>query len=307
MQFKDLARVEIDGRTICLDMNGDISYISHAHSDHVSGKKKDEVIASDPTISLADIVFNSKLAHDYVRLHPAGHMLGATQIEIQKDGGNFVYTGDFSIADGFTYKGAEIVEADELLIESTYGSPDYHFPKKEDIAQLVRKEVLSRLKYGNVIFAVYAKGKSQELIRMLNEFCNITPVVSPEVARISQVYVKHGQNLSFISSHSEEAGDVFRDNFVGIIPKSQFRPELKIRLTQHYRKPCYFGSLSGWNAKFPSDVYDIALPLSDHADFNDLIEYVDHSNPKKVYVFGAFAETLANVLKLRGYQSFAVR
>lgn len=307
MQFKDVARVEVDGRTICLDCNGDISYISHAHSDHISGKKKKEVIASDPTIHLAGISFNSKLVHGHIRLHPAGHMLGATQVEIRRDGGNFVYTGDISLADGFTYKGADIIEADELLIESTYGSPDYNFPKKEDLMQILRKEVQSRLLFGNVIFAVYATGKSQELIRMLNECCGITPVVGPEIAKVSDIYVRHGQKLSFINSHSDEAADAFRDNFVGIIHKSQFRPELRVRLTQHYHRPCYFGSLSGWNAKFPSDVYDIALPMSDHADFNDLIEYVDHSDPRKVYVFGAFAECFSNVLKLRGYQSIAVK
>ncbi len=307
MQFKDVARVEIaDGRTICLDFNGDLSYISHAHSDHVVGKKRNEVVASDPTIHLSGISYNSKLVHDHLKLHPAGHMLGATQVEIKRDGGNFVYTGDFSLADGFTYKGANIVEADELLIESTYGSPDYHFPKKDDLAQILKKEVQSRLQYGNLIFAVYATGKSQELIKILNEHCGITPVVSPDVAKVSEIYTKHGQNLSFINSHSDEATEAFKGNFVGIIPKSQFRPELRMRLTQHYHRPCYFGSLSGWNAKFPSDVYDIALPMSDHADFNDLVEYVDHSDPKKVYVFGAFAEGLSNVLKLRGYQSYAV-
>ena len=307
MQFKDVARVDVDGRTICLDCSGELSYISHAHSDHVSGKKKNEVIASDATLHLAGVQFNSKLVHERVKLHPAGHMLGATQIEVQRDGGNFVYTGDFSLSDGFTYKGARIIEADELLIESTYGSPDYHFPKKEELAEILKKEIQSRLSFGNVVFAVYATGKSQELIKMLNEYCNITPVVSPEVARVSEIYVKHGQPLSYINSHSDEAVEAFRENFVGIIPKSQFRPELRMRLTQHYHKPCYFGSLSGWNAKFPSEVFDIALPFSDHADFNDLVEYVDHSDPKKVYVFGAFAETLSNVLKLRGYQSIAVK
>ncbi|MCX8200294.1 MAG: MBL fold metallo-hydrolase [Candidatus Micrarchaeota archaeon] len=307
MNFKDLARVEIGGRTICLDTSGDVSYISHAHSDHVSGKRKGEVVASEPTLSISGVSYSSRLVHESIRLHKAGHMLGATQIEIIRDGGNFVYTGDFSIADGFTYKGADIIEADELLIESTYGSPEYHFPKKEDIAEQLRREVLSRLKYGNVIFAVYAKGKSQELIKMLNEFCGITPIVGPEVAHVSEIYVRHGQHLSFVGSHSEDASDMFRDNFVGIIPKSQFRPELRMRLMQHYRKPCYFGSLSGWNVKFASDVYDIALPLSDHADFNDLVEYVDHSSPKKVYVFGAFAEGLAGALRLRGYNSVAVR
>jgi len=308
MLFRDVARVELgDGRTICLDTNGDISYISHAHSDHVFGKKKKDIVASDATIHLAGVSYDSKLVHDHIRLYNAGHMLGATQIEIMKDGGNFAYTGDISIEDGFTFKGAEVVEADELLIEATYGSQEYQFPKKADIAEVLRREVKSRVAYGNVIFAVYSTGKAQELIKILNDYCDITPVVGSDIARVSDIYVEHGQKLSYVSSDREDASEMFKDNFVGIIPKSRFRPELRFRLAQHYRKPCYFGSLSGWNAKFSSDYYDIALPMSDHADFNGLLEYVDYSNPKRVYVFGAFAENFSNVLKLRGYESYAVK
>lgn len=308
MDFRRVARVDVgNGETLFLDQPGDNSYISHAHSDHLSSKSRCRVIASEPTISLSGVKYEGKFVHKNVKLHNAGHMLGATQVEIVRDGGNFVYTGDFSLEDGFTFTGAEIVEADELLIEATYGSPHYVFPKKEDIAQALRKEVMSRLTHGNIIFAVYATGKSQELIKMLNEYCNITPVVSQEIAEVSDIYVRHGQKLSYVSSISEEAGEMFKGNFVGIIPKPKFRPEFRMRLTNYYRKPCYFGSLSGWNIKFPSDYYDIALPMSDHADYNGLLEYVEYSNPRKIYVFGAFAQQFSNVLKLRGYESYALK
>ncbi|MEM0438269.1 MAG: MBL fold metallo-hydrolase [Candidatus Micrarchaeia archaeon] len=308
MDFRSVARVDVGGgEMLFLDQPGENSYISHAHSDHLSSKSHRMVIASEPTISLSGVKYDGRFVHRNVKLHNAGHMLGATQVEIVRDGGNFVYTGDFSLEDGFTFKRAEIVEADELLIEATYGSPHYIFPKKEDIAHALRREVMSRLTHGNIIFAVYATGKSQELIKMLNEYCNITPVVSPEVAEVSDIYVRHGQKLSYVSSASEEAAEMFRGNFVGIIPKSKFRPELRMRLTNHYKKPCYFGSLSGWNIRFPSDYYDIALPMSDHADYNGLLEYVEYSGPKKVYVFGAFAQQFSNVLKLRGYESYALK
>jgi len=308
MRLCDILRVELDdGRVLGLDVKGDVSYISHAHSDHVNGRNKKVVLSSDPTLDISRISYESRASFSNVRLYNAGHMLGATQAEIIGDDGAMVYTGDISLKDGFTFKGADILESDMLVIEATYGSQEYQFPEKEDLAEVLRREVLSRTAYGNVIFAVYSTGKAQELIKMLNEYCDITPVVSPEIADKSSAYVKHGCSLSYVSSASDDAPGIFRGNFVGIIPKPKFRPELRTRLMQHYKRPVYFGSLSGWNLKYPSDYYDISLPMSDHADFNDLIDYVDHSNPKSVYVFGAFAESFSNVLKLRGHNSYVVR
>ncbi len=307
MLFKQVACFEMDGATLGLDVNGDISYVSHAHSDHARRSKVDRIIASPQTIGIAGITYNERVCLDSVKLHPAGHMFGATQIEIAGDGGNFVYTGDMSIEDGFTYDGAEIVESDRLLIEATYGSPEYNFPKKEALADVIKREVLTKLRYGNVIFTVYPKGKSQELTKILNEYCGITPVVHKQIAEINGRYAKLGSALSYVSSDSDEASDMFRDNFVGIIPKSMFSMDLKMRLTKHYRKPAYFASLSGWNVKYNNPYYDLSLPFSDHAGYNDLIEYVEHSDPKRVYVFGPFSEQFSNVLKLKGYQAYPIK
>ncbi|MGB9635497.1 MAG: hypothetical protein ACP5H8_03480 [Candidatus Micrarchaeia archaeon] len=307
MFFKDVARIQINGEVLGLDVSGDITYISHAHSDHINGKKNGKVLASKQTIDIAGLNTSEVVPLRNVQLYNAGHMLGATQIQVVGDDGVFVYTGDICTEEGFTFNGAEIPECDTLLIEATYGSSEFQFPKKEDIAQQIRREVLSRLYYGNVIFAVYAKGKAQELNKILNEYCDITPIVTEEIAKVNEVYSKYGQRLRYVSSSSPDAQDMFKGNFVGIIPKSMFRPELRVMLSNHYKKMCFFGSLSGWNIKFPNDYYDIALPFSDHSDFNGLLEYVEYSNPKKVYVFGPYAENFSKVLKSRGYSAYPVR
>lgn len=307
MLFKDIACFDLDGATLGLDIKGDISYVSHAHSDHARRKNVSRIIASPQTIGIAGINYGEKVKLKEVRLHSAGHMFGATQIEILGDGSNFVYTGDMSIEDGFTFKGAEIIESDRLLIEATYGSPHYNFPKKEELAEVIRKEVLSKLKYGNVIFTVYPKGKSQELTKMLNEYCDIIPIVHKKIAEVNDKYVEFGNALSYVSSDSEQASEMFKTNFVGIIPKSLFSPQLKLRLTKYYRKPVYFASLSGWNVKYSNPYYDLSLPFSDHAGYNDLVEYVEHSDPRQVYVFGPFAEQFSNALRLKGYQAYPIK
>jgi Cft2 family RNA processing exonuclease len=308
IKFSEIATIQLEDKKLGLDLPGDICYISHAHSDHVKNKNKKTIIASQPTIDISGVNYTEKVDLKQIRLHRAGHMFGATQIEIQKDGENFVYTGDLSLSDGFTFKGAKIIEADSLLIEATYGMRDYVFPKREDIAQIIKREVMSRINYGNIIFSSYPTGKSQELIKILNEYCGITPLVSGKIAKISENYNKNGNKLSFINSESEEGSELLKSNFVGIVSKSSINPyEFRTKMTGFYGKPTYLMSLSGWNLKCRSDKYDVALPMSDHADYNELIEYVEYSNPKNVYVFGPFAETFSNVLRLKGYNSQKVK
>lgn len=308
IRFSEIATIKIEDKKLGLDVPGDISYISHAHSDHVKNKNKKTIIASQPTIDISGMKYKEKVDLRDVKLHRAGHMFGATQIEVLKDGENFVYTGDLSLSDGFTFKGAKIIEADSLLIEATYGIRDYIFPKREDMAEIVKREVMSRINYGNIIFSAYPTGKSQELIKILNEYCGITPVVSNKISEISEKYNKNGNKLNFINSESEEASETLKSNFVGIVSKSSINPyEFRSRMTAFYGKPTYLMSLSGWNLRCRSDKYDVALPMSDHADYNELIEYVEYSNPKNIYVFGAFAESFSNVLRLKGYNSQKVK
>ncbi len=302
VKFREIARVELDGEIIGLDTSGDISYISHAHSDHVHHPKKRRIIASDPTISIGGISFQEKLSPKNIQLFPAGHMFGATQIQIPFDGGILTYTGDISLQAGFTYPKAEIPETDVLIIESTYGHPDYTFPSKEDLAKTLLDEINVRLKYGNVVFGVYPRGKAQEVIKILNEG-GITPLLSTDVLKPTEAYVKHGMKLDYVHTLSEEGQEMMSSNFVAIIPKVKVKGLLKRNLTRIYQRPVYFASVSGWNLKYDSGIYDVSLPMSDHADYYDLIEYVEYANPKKVYVFGPHAKELATDLKRKNYDA----
>jgi putative mRNA 3-end processing factor len=63
---------------------------------------------------------------------------------------------------------------------------------------------------------------------------------------------------------------------------------------------------SGW-ACSPRYKYmmgiDYALPLSDHCDFNELIQVVKKSNPKKIFTIHGFEVEFARVLNNMGYNA----
>src|SRR3989440_10233239 len=67
--------------------------------------------------------------------------------------------------------------------------------------------------------------------------------------------------------------------------------------------------ISGW-AVDPNAVYryqvDAAFPLSDHADYDDLVRYVDLVQPKRVLTLHGFAAEFARDLRDRGVEAWAL-
>src|SRR5258706_16046563 len=67
--------------------------------------------------------------------------------------------------------------------------------------------------------------------------------------------------------------------------------------------------ITGWavdpNCRFRYQC-DAAFPLSDHADFNDLIKMVKAVNPARVYTLHGFAADFASTLGRMGYDARAL-
>ncbi|MFZ9747160.1 MAG: ATP-dependent DNA ligase, partial [Opitutaceae bacterium] len=67
--------------------------------------------------------------------------------------------------------------------------------------------------------------------------------------------------------------------------------------------------VTGW-ALDPGAIHrhqcDAAFPLSDHADFNDLLRFVEQVNPRRVYTLHGFARDFAATLRERGIEAWAL-
>src|SRR5438128_3423792 len=67
--------------------------------------------------------------------------------------------------------------------------------------------------------------------------------------------------------------------------------------------------ISGW-AIDPNAIYryqvDAAFPLSDHADYDDLLRYVELVGPKRVFTLHGFAAQFARDLRARGIEAWAL-
>ncbi|RLG70858.1 MAG: exonuclease, partial [Candidatus Iainarchaeum archaeon] len=60
---------------------------------------------------------------------------------------------------------------------------------------------------------------------------------------------------------------------------------------------------SGFALKNNFRLFDKAFPLSDHADFKQLLRYVEQSNAKRIYTYHGFAKEFASYLNKKGYSA----
>jgi putative mRNA 3-end processing factor len=287
--------VQCKGTSIGLDSpEGDISFLSHAHSDHTSGLKKlERLIASEATLELAE--FDADIAaHPGTRLLDAGHILGARQLAIDGDGERVVYTGDFCIKPTIFGFKAELPQCDRLIMEATYGNPEYVFPPLEEVHGMMTRWV-SKNEGKNLLIGCYELGKAQEVIRIMNE-CGIAPIVTEKTDRFCSVYEKFGYPLERIVVGSEEAEETMSRRFVAVVPMGKAKRYFAHRLAEAFGRPTLCAVATGWALHYRFNT-DTAFPLSDHADFNDLVDFIEQSGARKVEFFCGDGSAVLQKLK----------
>lgn len=228
-----------------------------------------------------------------ITLMPADHILGAAQVLVEmEDGNRMAYTGDFRI------EGTPVIGVDILVIEATYGSPSYRRPFNNVVKQLLTSMVEDAIKYKPVyIFGYY--GKLQEVMHILRSAGVKVPFIMPKrIFHLSKVYEKYGVRLGeLICLESDEAWEMLAHGgscviFRHISSRNSIRKGLRIYISGwEFNKPC---------KKLSHEEYLIAL--SDHSDFDGLLEYVKLSRPKFVIVDNyrvGCAETFAEEIRKR--------
>ncbi|MEW6329317.1 MAG: beta-CASP ribonuclease aCPSF1 [Candidatus Micrarchaeota archaeon] len=119
---------------------------------------------------VTDITPETKLT-----LHNAGHILGSAMVHLHINEGlhNFVYTGDIKY--GFTrlFEPANTTfpRIETLFMESTYGGREDIMPQRQEIeqrlAELIKQTIANK---GKVLIPVFAVGRSQEIMLVLEEY-----------------------------------------------------------------------------------------------------------------------------------------
>lgn len=290
-------------------------FVSHAHADHVENHR--EVILSAPTARLMQArIGGSRLEHVLpwrerrefsgehlpysITLFPAGHIFGSAMSLIQAQGASLLYTGDFKLRHGLSAEPCEPCHAEILIMETTYGRPEYRFPPTDAVMKGVIRFCKESLDNDEVpVLLGYSLGKSQELLCGLAD-AGLPIMLHGTVFKMTQIYEQFGQ--CFPKYEAYEAGKV--SGKVLLCPPSVVNSALLRNLGKHRS-----AVLTGWavdpNCKYRYGA-GAAFPISDHADFPDLVEFVKRVAPKKVLTLHGFAADFAHTLRGLGYDAQAL-
>ncbi len=310
MRIDGQLNLEVSGHRIALDTSGSpgqACFVSHAHSDHIAALKNPHatIIASDETLALAGAENKRAQPLEGIRtsLLPSGHMLGSSQLRVEWDSQSFTYTGDFKLGESLTAKTAEVKETEKLLIEGTFGNPNTKFPERSEVYDSISKFVSKNYNAGHIVLlGGYSLGKAEELVAIVNKFCGLKPIVNDSIERACKVYEKFGVRLDRAAIGSPEADGLMHSNFVAIMPFHQVNFELATKLSRAHRRSVFSAVATGWagTMRFPVDK---AFPLSDHADFPQLLGYIETAKPKEIFCCHGNEERLSRELRSRGWNA----
>lgn len=289
------------------------SVTTHGHGDHIpwegahtycSPETADVIAVRAPLLRTTPLAWRkpTRVGDATVTLHPAGHILGSALVHVRAgDGSTLLYTGDTKTRVGPTCAPAEFPEADELIVESTFGLPIYRFPDTPTLRERAVAWARETLAAGEVpVFLGYALGKAQEILALLAEG-GVPTVAHGAVWNMCRIYERHG--VAFPTTRPYEPGEKVKDAAL-VVPDS-FREHPMVTKLDARTAYC-----SGWARLSKSRVQldaDLLLPLSDHADYDGLLDIVGRVKPKRVYCNHGYADTFAHlVTKFRGVPATAL-
>jgi len=236
-----------------------------------------------------------------VTLLPAGHILGSAQFYLEDGGESLLYTGDFKLRPGLSAERTEWRRADTLIMETTFGLPKFRFPPAEEVmAEIVRFCAESLAANHTPVLLGYSLGKSQEILCALAQ-AGMAPVVHGTVHKMAGIYRK--LHPGFPCDYEKYEGQDIAGKVL-ICPPNANRTEMMTRIPKRRT-----AVLTGWaieaGAKYRYGC-DAAFPLSDHADYEDLVRYVELVKPKRVLTLHGFASEFAADLRRRGIEAWSL-
>jgi DNA ligase-1 len=288
------------------------AFVSHAHSDHTA--RHEHTLCTPATARLMQARMGGGLGrletHEYgerttfrncaATLLPAGHVLGSAQLLFESAEGSVLYTGDFKLRRRLSCEPATARSADTLIMETTFGLPRYQFPPAEQVAAQVVKFCHEALEDGDTpVLLGYALGKAQEILSVLAG-AGLPIMLHGTIEKIARIYEEFGVVFPLFEKYdaARVAGHVL------VCPPSVNGSRMLSAL-----KNRRVAVLTGW-AMDPGAVYrqqvDAAFPLSDHADYNDLLRYVELVSPRRVLTLHGFAQEFARDLRARGIEAWSL-
>ncbi len=294
----------------------DRAVITHAHSDHARGGSKyylcHHLTKPILRLRLGDYPYQSvewgeeiNMNGVKISLHPAGHIIGSSQVRVEYKGEVWVVSGDYKVENDGLSGAFEVVKCDTFITESTFGLPIYNWKPQQEIFADMQQWISHNQANGKTsVFIAYSLGKAQRILQA------ITPItdnifVHGAVWNVHAALVNAGIGLPAVKRVIPDMPKDSFKNSVVIAPSSaEDSPWIKRFV------PYGVGVCSGWmqvrgNARRGN--VDAGFALSDHADWKGLLSAIKATGASKVYVTHGFQSVLSRYLNELGIEAGEVK
>ncbi|WP_027393303.1 ligase-associated DNA damage response exonuclease [Aquimarina latercula] len=289
----------------------DKAIITHGHADHSRWGHKQYIThhTNIPIIKhrLGNINVNGKeygetfiINNVKFSLHPAGHIIGSSQIRVEHNGEVWVFTGDYKTENDGISVPYEPIRCDTFITECTFGLPPFKWtPQKEVFRDINQWWAKNKSEGKTSILFGYSLGKAQRLLKYLN----------PEIGRI----YTHGaiENMTNVIRPMTDfpkttlvTRETKKEDFIGNIVVAP--PSAHGSTWIRKMVPYVTASASGWMAFRGARrrrAIDKGFVLSDHCDWDGLLTAVKETGATKVISTHGYTEIFSRYLRELGYDA----
>ncbi|MDB5013632.1 MAG: ligase-associated damage response exonuclease [Daejeonella sp.] len=287
--------------------------ITHAHADHAKWGHQYYLAHSlsyeilkyrlGADINLQTLDYGHTISKNGVQIsfHPAGHIIGSAQVRVEYKGEIWVVSGDYKLEDDGVCTPFEPVKCHSFISECTFGMPVYKWKPQQLVFDEINKWWRQNVEDGKTTVLVgYSLGKAQRILQNLD--LSIGNIYTHDVIENThEALRRNGIKLNPTIRVTQETNrEEMRKGLVLCPPSSVGTPWMRKFF------PYSFGYCSGWMALRGAKrrrAADRGFVLSDHADWDGLIQAIEATSCETVYLTHGYTASFSRYLCDIGYDA----
>ncbi|AWI24690.1 ligase-associated DNA damage response exonuclease [Flavobacterium pallidum] len=233
-------------------------------------------------------------------LHPAGHIVGSSQVRVEYKGEVWVFTGDYKTEDDGISQPYEVLKCDTFITECTFGLPAFNWlPQKDVFCDINNWWAENKAEGQTSILFGYTLGKAQRLMKHLDTSIGkiYTHGAVENMTEVLRSIVKLPETTLITSATKKEE---LLGNIVIAPPSAHGSPWIR-KMT-----PFVTGTASGWMAfrgARARRAIDKGFVLSDHCDWYSLLDSIKATGAEKVICTHGYSDIFSKYLRELGYDA----
>jgi len=233
-------------------------------------------------------------------LHPAGHIIGSSQVRVEYQGEVWVFTGDYKTEDDGVCIPYEPLKCHTMITECTFGLPAFKWKPQATVFEDINQWWQRNQEEGktSVLFG-YTLGKAQRIIKHLDP--SIGQIFTHGAVENMNTVVRSQVDLPKTNLITKDTlvKDI-RGNIVVAPPSAHGSPWMRRFV------PFETGTCSGWMAFRGARARrstDKGFVLSDHCDWQGLLQSIKYSGADRIICTHGYTDIFSKYLREIGYDA----